>query len=113
MAPKALLKISVTAALAASLAACATSGNPGLARKLPLAPDYARPVLTADPKAGEDALIVAARERLGKAQANCIIQNFRNWYERVREAYARGDDGSALAKETAEKCGPLPRRGRP
>lgn len=107
-----VLKIAAAALVAMTLAGCATSGNPGLARSLPAAPNYARPVLTADPKVGEDALVVAARERLGKAQANCIIQNFRDWYERVREAYARGDDGSALAKETASKCGPLPKRGR-
>lgn len=54
---------------------------------------------------------MAARERLGKAQANCIIRNFSDWYERVREVYAKGEDGSALAKEAVAKCG-APAKGR-
>lgn len=105
------LALAAALSLGTLLSACQTSGSAQLARALPPAPGYVRTVTTPDPKAGEDALVVAARERLGKAQANCIIRNFSDWYERVREVYAKGEDGSALAKEAVAKCG-APAKGR-
>lgn len=41
-----------------------------------------------EPKKGEQALVVAARERAGRQRANATITSFRNWYGSVRENYA-------------------------
>jgi hypothetical protein len=99
------LRLAIAALVLGTLSACNTSGDRQLARSLPAAPSYARPVLTQDPKAGEDALIVAARERMGRAQANCVITNFRDWYDRVRADYAAGGDASGFTKEAEAVCG--------
>ena len=75
------------------LTACAGSGS-GLSevvrRDLPAAPAYLTPVAVPDPKAGEDALNVAARERAGRLKANSIIRNARAQWERLRTTYRRG-----------------------
>lgn len=72
------------------LAACAGSGS-GLGevvrRDLPAAPAYLHPVAVPDPKPGENAVTVAARERAGRLKANTIIRNARVQWERLRAAY--------------------------
>ena len=42
-----------------------------------------------EPKAGEDMLAIAARERAGRLKANRIIGNAREQWEKLREAYRR------------------------
>lgn len=76
--------------LSVMLSGCVTSDNPPLQRNLPAAPSYVRPVSVSDPKAGDDALVVAARERAGRIQANCVITSFKSWYEGVRTSYSGG-----------------------
>ena len=44
---------------------------------------------TPTPKKGEGAVAVAARERAGRIAANGRIKAFRDWYEGVREDYAK------------------------
>jgi hypothetical protein len=73
--------------MSAMLAGCVTSGNPGLQRNLPASPSYAKPVTVADPRAGEDPVAVAARERAGRVQANKIITDYNHWYEALRTSY--------------------------
>ena len=70
------------------LAACATSTSVAVKRDLPAEPSWVAPVSTPLPKAGENTLAVAARERAAKAKANKIIASFRTWYEQVRKDYA-------------------------
>jgi hypothetical protein len=56
-------------------------------RNLPANPGFAQPVSVPDPKAGESAIAVAARERAARKRANGIIANFRAWYGGVRKSY--------------------------
>lgn len=102
-----IMRILAVAAIAASLGACQTTGQKVLVRNLPPAPAYARPVPVADPRVGDDALVVAARERLGRVQANCVITHFRDWYERVRQSYTEGGDQSPLVSEVEAVCGKI------
>jgi hypothetical protein len=44
-------------------------------------------VLTSNPKAGEDPLAVAARERAGRVQANARIGKVADWYKALRAQY--------------------------
>ncbi len=75
------------------LAACSKSNETAvLVRQLPPTPAWAQPVLTPDPKRGEDILIVAARERSAKAQANTRLIEFRSWYGSIRSAYLGRQD---------------------
>ncbi len=70
--------------------ACSTlPGEPPVARQLPAEPDFARPVKIADPRPGESAIVVAARERAGRLQANRVIEAFRGFYSSVRASYAQ------------------------
>jgi hypothetical protein len=74
------------------LAACAGSGSTlreVVRRDLPAAPAYLQPVAAPDPKAGEDAVAVAARERAGRLKANRIIRNARVQWEKLRKAYRK------------------------
>lgn len=71
------------------LSGCAGSGSAVLTRSLPQSPDWVEPVTTPEPRAGEDALVIAARERAAKAAANNKISEFKNWYEGVRADYSR------------------------
>ena len=74
------------------LAACAGSGSSlreVVRRDLPAAPAYLVPVTAPQPKAGEDLLSVAARERAGRLKANTIIRNARSQWEKLRKTYAR------------------------
>jgi hypothetical protein len=98
-------RIIALVAIAGLLGACQTAGQKVLVRNLPPAPAYAQPVPVSDPRVGDDALVVAARERLGRVQANCVITHFRDWYERVRQAYAEGGDQNALVGEAEATCG--------
>ena len=72
------------------LTACAGSGS-GLRevvrRDLPAAPAYLVPVTVPEPKAGEDTLAIAARERAGRLKANTIIRNARSQWEKLRKTY--------------------------
>ena len=75
------------------LAGCAGSSSlrDVIARDLPAPPAYLRPVTMVEPKAGEDLLAIAARERAGRLKANRIIGNARGQWEKLREAYRRTD----------------------
>ena len=73
--------------LSATLAGCVTSSRAPVQRHLPPLPAYANEVSVADPKAGEDPLAVAARERAGRKQANKIIGNLSDWYLGVRTSF--------------------------
>jgi hypothetical protein len=105
-------RIIALVALVGLLGACQTTGQKVLVRSLPPAPAYAQPVQVADPRVGDDALVVAARERLGRVQANCVITHFRDWYERVRQAYAEGGDQSPLVSEVEAVCGKIKNKKR-
>lgn len=79
------------ALLSLSLIACSASNSAAvIPRNMPGVPAYMKPVYVADPKIGEDPLIIAARERAGRIQANRII---------VRG----GKEWSAVQKEFASK----------
>ena len=74
------------------LTGCAGSGSKlqdVVRRDLPAAPAYMRPIAVPDPRAGEDALNVAARERAGRLKANTIIKNARAQWEKLRKAYKK------------------------
>jgi len=76
------------ACLAMASAGCSTSSRKEpLARSLPAEPAFAREVGVPDPRVGEDVLVVAARERAGRLQANAVIRRFRGWYGEVRRGY--------------------------
>lgn len=82
---------SIAVALALALSACTTtSGRPVVQRQLPPFPAYAQPVKVKDPKAGEDPLAVAARERAGRVKANRVIEDLNEWYQGVVSSYAAG-----------------------
>ena len=73
--------------LGLTLSGCASPGREPLARNLPPPPAFAKPVAVPDPKAGESAIAVAARERAGRKRANATIVNMTNWYSGVRQQY--------------------------
>lgn len=97
------LRLALAASAMTLLAACATSGN-AVRRELPPLPSYVQRVETPDPKSGEPALLVAARERAAKAHANCIIESTANWYGRVRAAYAEELSSDDIDREVAAAC---------
>lgn len=70
-----------------TLGACA-SGREPIARNLPAAPGFAQPVSVAEPRKGESAIAVAARERAGRKRANGVIVNMKAWYGQVRTSYS-------------------------
>lgn len=59
-------------------------------RSLPVAPSYAKPVLTSRPAADTPALLVAAKEKAAKDEANSRLLKFYKWYENVRMTYLVG-----------------------
>lgn len=69
------------------LIGCASPGIEPLARNLPPPPRFAQPVATPEPRAGESALAVAARERAARKRANAVISNMNGWYAGVRKSY--------------------------
>ena len=74
------------------LAGCAGSGSQlrdVVSRDLPVAPAYLQPVAMPEPRAGENAVAVAARERAGRLKANTIIRNARAQWEKLRRTYAK------------------------
>jgi hypothetical protein len=60
-------------------------------RELPAAPAYLAPVRVPEPKAGENAVNVAARERAGRLEANSIIRNARIQWDKLRAAYRKAN----------------------
>lgn len=79
------LTTSVVVCLTLIFAAC----NPShLRRDLPPPPDYWGAVQVQEPRAGEDLLIITARERAGRLEANNRLDASRDWYETVREEFA-------------------------
>lgn len=79
----------LAACLTLMLSGCAKSADVSVIRpNLPPPPDWAKAVSVTEPKADEDALVVAARERGGRIRANAVITNFHGWYENVRAGYA-------------------------
>lgn len=94
------LRLAAAGSMSLCVGGCLTSGTispPSPARTLPEAPAFARPVKVAPPKVGEDVLLVAARERAGRAKANDIIACFDRWYAAVKDAY-----GQVVAEQTAD-----------
>ena len=71
------------------LANCASSGSVReiVSRDLPPAPAYLQPVAVPEPKAGEQLVTIAARERAGRLKANTIILKGRAQWERLRQDY--------------------------
>lgn len=100
---KNLKAVALALLCAISLGACSSTDS--LNRELPALPSYVKRVDTPEPKAGEAAIVVAARERAAKAQANCIIESASQWYSRVRETYADELSPSDIEKEAAAACG--------
>ena len=74
----------------AILSGCSASGSPErIAIQLPPAPEYAAPVEVKKPRVGEPLVGIAARERAGRIAANGRLKAFRDWYEGLRQNYAR------------------------
>jgi hypothetical protein len=72
------------------LAGCAGSSSGVreiVRRELPPAPAYMQPVAVPEPRTGENAVVVAARERAGRLKANTIISNARVQWEKLRKTY--------------------------
>lgn len=69
------------------LIGCGSGGIEPLSRNLPPSPSFAKPVTVPDPKAGESAIAVAARERAARKRANSVISNMAGWYDQVRQNY--------------------------
>lgn len=78
------------AALAlATLAGCSTFASPVVAPvALPPLPACARAVDVAPPAVGEPLVLIAARERAGRLEANRNIACVSSWYGTLREAFA-------------------------
>lgn len=74
---------------ALALGACVHAGG-STTRTLPNLPAYVSPVVVPSPKKGDDALVVAARERSGRSEANRRLISTGKWYECVRKSYADG-----------------------
>lgn len=82
----------VAASLSLSLMGCSPSGNAQLRvieRHIPDPPDYLRRVQVKDPVLGEDPYDIAARERVGRVQANRIITNTRFTWLKMQAEYAK------------------------
>lgn len=78
-----------------------------MATQLPPEPAFARPVHVTH-GVDDRLLLVAARERAGRAKANSVIVCFIAWYEQLRATYAAaGADGSP---PTVLRCGPQEKR---
>ena len=75
------------------LAACAGSGSAlkdVIRRDLPAVQPICSRSPLLEPKAGENALSVPARERAGRLKANTIIRNARAQWEKLRKTYRQG-----------------------
>ena len=64
------------------MSACETSGRPRVI--LPLPPDFATPVVVAEPREGEALLLIAARERSARIANEERLIAFEQWYENLR-----------------------------
>lgn len=69
------------------LIGCGSFEMEPLARNLPPEPGFAKTVSVPDPKPGESAIAVAARERAGRKRANGVITSMKAWYGQVRKSY--------------------------
>lgn len=96
------------ALLAASLALTALSGCAGshptsqAKRELPPEPAFASEVHVV-PRAEDDEIVAAGRERAGRQRANDIIVCFVAWYRGVRATYGQAP-AEAQAAEIAQRC---------
>jgi hypothetical protein len=89
----ALQRATVALLILPLLAGCAGSDSSVRAvirRDLPAPPAYLAPVAVPEPKTGEHAVAVAARERAGRLKANSIIRNARAQWEKLRKTYQQG-----------------------
>ncbi|MGV6876654.1 hypothetical protein ACUSIJ_28810 [Pseudochelatococcus sp. B33] len=84
------LTVPLAVSLTMMLAACAgsTQGKVEVRRDLPQFPSWGIPVTVPQPKAGDDPLVIAARERAGRGEANRRITALGQWYGAVRAEYA-------------------------
>lgn len=82
------MRISAAFCLTLMLAACSSYTEPK--RILPGPPAYAQEVRVPDPKAGEDVVVVALRERAGRRKANRIIGAMRGDWTAMKSIYAKG-----------------------
>lgn len=75
---------------ASPLGGCASSTavRPETTAAIPPPPTYLHPVEVARPKAGENALLIAKRERLGRERANAVIGAARRDWECLRAGLA-------------------------
>jgi hypothetical protein len=79
--------------LSLNLISCSASGAkvntavPTLS--LPDPPAYLRPVAVADPKLGDDPLLVAARERQGRLQCNARVNSGVSDWKAMQSFYAK------------------------
>lgn len=81
-----MLAVSATMMLAGC--AASTPAKVEVWRDLPPSPSYLQPVTVPAPRAGEDPLAIAARERAGRGEANRRITALGRWYDAVRAEYA-------------------------
>lgn len=75
---------------ASLIAGCASSTavRPETTTAIPPAPAYLQPVEVARPRKGENALLVAVREKAGRVKANTIIGAARRDWECMRAGLA-------------------------
>lgn len=70
-----------------------TASNSGvrevIRRDIPGPPSYLSPVIVPEPKAGEDVLVIAGRERAGRLKANRIILGARSQWKAMQQTYRR------------------------
>ena len=91
--------------MAMACAGCASSrpAETPVTRQLPEAPAFARPVVLPPHREGDDMLVVAGRERAGRARANDVIRCFVRWYRDVRAHYGN-EQAEAQASATLKRC---------
>lgn len=86
-----------------ALSGCAKSPPiSAVTRDLPIEPAFAREVHVT-PRAEDDELTAAGRERAGRQQANDIIVCFVDWYRRVRATYGQ-NPAESQAGDIAGRC---------
>jgi hypothetical protein len=73
----------------ATSAGCSTFASPSVSPvALPPLPTCAQPVEVAAPAVGEPLLLIAARERAGRLEANRNVACVWSWYQALREGFA-------------------------
>lgn len=76
--------------LTLTLASCAVSTSPPAAIALPAVPACLAPVAVAEPQAGEALIIIAARERAARLEANQRIRCGAQLWQQTIDAFAGG-----------------------